>query len=424
MIRKLFLSDRLYIANVGATFMSQLFSALSVLYLTPRLFSALGNEEFALYGVMLNAIVFGGILDLGMNIGMLRRLIHEREKTNSLFSSLLITYALFFVLLCLGTLILQGVFPKIFSGIAPGYVYVLILLIIQNIIAALLDVMIQSSQKIFKAKIIRIVKTIAEFTCIVISLKTGSLERILLIMVVLNFLYIVSLYVYAHYEIQFKLSIADFNFHTVFNHVQYSFWYFLTTLSGVLVFNSQVFILNQFAGPALLAEFVVFTRFFEIIRTSVSNFTVVLFPTIVTQERDHDRKKLLSMFMSAFSRTTIILVVIFVLLFIFGKDVFVFWTKNTFIFDSKLFILFLVFTILILFDNVSALFLSALKLNKITTVVSLVQGILVLLFTALTVTSYGLVGVVLSSILALCMTSLLFNPIYLINQLKSNSAEQ
>lgn len=423
MIRKLFLSDRLYIANVGATFMSQLFSALSVLFLTPKLFSALGQEDFAIYGVILNAIVFGGIMDLGMNIGMLRRLIHEREKTNALFSSLFITYALFFLLLCLVTLILQGVFPKIFSGIAPGYVYVLILLIIQNIIAALLDVMIQSSQKIFKAKIIRIVKTIAEFTCILMSLKAASLERILLIMVVLNFLYIISLYVYAFYEIHFKLSRADFNLQTVISHVQYSFWYFLTTLSGVLVFNSQVFILNQFAGPALLAEFVVFTRFFEIIRTSVSNFTVVLFPTIVTQERDHDRRKLLSLFTSAFTRTAIILSIIFVILFVFGKDVFIFWTKKQVHFNSKLFILFLVFTILILLDNVSALFLSALKMNKLTTVVSLVQGVLVLLLTALTVSHYGLVGVVLSSIVALCLTSLLFNPLYLINQLKSKASE-
>lgn len=423
MIRKLFLSDRLYIANVGATFMSQLFSALSLLFLTPRLLSALGHEEFALYGVILNAIVFGGIMDLGMNIGMLRRLIHERETSKALFSSLFITYVLFFLLLCLVTLILQAVFPKIFSGIAPGYVYILILIIIQNIIAALLDVMIQSSQKIFKTKIIRIIKTILEFTCILMSLSSGSLERILFIMVVLNFLYIFSLYVYAYHEIHFKLSMADFNFQTVFSHVQYSFWYFLTSLSGVLVFNSQVFILNQFAGPALLAEFVVFTRFFEVIRTSVSNFTVVLFPTIVTQERDHDKKKILSLFISAFSRTTIILSIIFVGLFIFGEDLFVFWTKNKFSFDSKLFVLFLVFTILILFDNVSALFLSALKMNRLTTVVSLVQGVLVLLLTALTVTSYGLIGVVLSSILALCMTSLLFNPVYLINQLKSKKAE-
>ena len=134
--------------------MSQLFSALSVLFLTTKLLSALGNEQFALYGLILNAVVFGGIMDLGMNMGMLRRMIHEKEKTNTLFTSLLVTYLAFFVLLCLFALVVQAVFPAIFSGMSPSHVYVLILLIIQNIIAALLDVMIQSSQKIFKAKIV------------------------------------------------------------------------------------------------------------------------------------------------------------------------------------------------------------------------------------------------------------------------------
>jgi O-antigen/teichoic acid export membrane protein len=201
--------------------------------------------------------------------------------------------------------------------------------------------------------------------------------------------------------------------------VQYSFWYFLTTLSGVLVFNSQVFIIDRFSSPALLAQFIVFTRFFDIIRTSVSNFTVVLFPAIVTNERDESKAKLLSMFKSAMFRTAIILMMLFGILFILGEDIFSFWTKGHVIFDDRLFYFFLLYIMLILVDNVSALFLSALKLNRLTTIVSIIQGLLVLVFTTLTVGQYGLIGVVLSSILALCMTSLLFNPIYLVRRLKS-----
>ncbi len=403
--------------------MSQLFSALSVLLLTPKLLGALGNEQFALYGLILNAVVFGGIMDLGMNIGMLRRMIHEKEKTNTLFTSLLVTYLAFFVLLCLFAVLVQAVFPAIFSGMSPGHVYVLILLIIQNIIAALLDVMIQSSQKIFKAKIIRIIKTIVEFASILYSLGSGSLNTILMIMVLVNFLYIAALFVYARYEVGFNLKLEEFSIETIASHVQYSFWYFLTTLSGVLVFNSQVFIIDRFSSPALLAQFIVFTRFFDIIRTSVSNFTVVLFPAIVTNERDESKSKLLSMFKSAMFRTAIILSLLFILLFVLGEDIFSFWTKGHFIFDNKLFYFFLVYFMLILVDNVSALFLSALKLNRLTTVVSIIQGLLVLVLTTLTVGQYGLVGVVLSSILALCMTSLLFNPVYLVRRLKSNSIE-
>jgi O-antigen/teichoic acid export membrane protein len=163
----------------------------------------------------------------------------------------------------------------------------------------------------------------------------------------------------------------------------------------------------------------VFTRFFDIIRTSVSNFTVVLFPAIVTNERDESKAKLLSMFKSAMFRTAIILMMLFGILFILGEDIFSFWTKGHVIFDDRLFYFFLLYIMLILVDNVSALFLSALKLNRLTTIVSIIQGLLVLVFTTLTVGQYGLIGVVLSSILALCMTSLLFNPIYLVRRLKS-----
>ena len=401
--------------------MSQLFSALSVLFLTTKLLSALGDEQFALYGLILNAVVFGGIMDLGMNLGMLRRMIHEKEKTNTLFTSLLVTYLAFFVLLCLFALVVQAVFPAVFSGMSPVHVYMLILLIIQNIVAALLDVIIQSSQKIFMAKIIRIVKIVVEFVCILYSLQSGSLNTILLIMVLLNFLYIIALFVYARYEVGFNLRLKDFSIETIASHAQYSFWYFLTTLSGVLVFNSQVFIIDRFSSPAMLAQFIVFTRFFDIIRTSISNFTVVLFPAIVINERDESKAKLLSMFQSAIFRIAIILAVLFVVLFVLGEDIFSMWTKSHFVFDDKLFYFFLLYIILILVDNVSALFLSALKLNRLTTIVSIIQGLLVLVLTTLTVGQYGLIGVVLSSILALCMTSLFFNPIYLVKKLKSKA---
>lgn len=111
--------------------------------------------------------------------------------------------------------------------------------------------------------------------------------------------------------------------------------------------------------------------------------------------------------------------ILFGVLFTLGEDIFSFWTKGHFIFDSRLFYFFLLYIILILIDNVSALFLSALKLNRLTTIVSIIQGLLVLVLTTLTVGQYGLIGVVLSSILALCMTSLFFNPIYLVRKLKS-----
>jgi O-antigen/teichoic acid export membrane protein len=418
MIQKLFLSDKRYLANVVASFLSQAVSALSVLFLTPLLLQSLGNEEFAVYGLVLNAIVWGGIMDLGMNMGMLRRLIHEKERTTALFSSLSIFYAALFFLLTIAATILHIVFPSIFGEVKMVAIVATILLMLQNVFATMLDVMIQTSQKIFKAKIIRIIKTITEFLLIYVSLKEPSLEYILFIMVFVNFMYIIFLYLYAKKEIDFHFDTKEFKFSVITDHLHYSLWYFLTTLSVVLVFNSQVFIMDKLSGAAALAQFIVFMRFFEIIRTSVSNFTVVLFPTIVTQEKAQDAKSLLQLLRSAYIRSGILLLLLFVFLYFTGEFIFRWWTKNRVEFDPQLFLLFLVFTTLILIDNVAAIFLSALKLNRLPTIISLVQGLLSLVLTYFSLKEYGLFGVLVSSLAALILTNLIFNPFYLIKKLK------
>ena len=95
------------------------------------------------------------------------------------------------------------------------------------------------------------------------------------------------------------------------------------------------------------------------------------------------------------------------------------WIKGKISFDARFFYLFLGFTSLILIDNVSALFLSALKLNKLPTIVSLLQGLLGLGLTWILVGRYGLNGALIASTIALVFTSLFFNPLYLIKQLRA-----
>ena len=258
-----------------------------------------------------------------------------------------------------------------------------------------------------------------EFACIYFTLEHGALDRILLIMVLVNFLYMFFLFGYARKAVAFRFDLQAFEWRVLRDHLQYSFWYFLTTFSGVLVFNSQVFLVDRLAGATLLAQYIVLLRFFEIIRTSVSNFTVVLFPSIVVQEKERNSQQLLQLLGSAFRRTGLLLSVLFVVLYTGGEWLLMWWTKSHFSFDSNLFLLMLVFTILILIDNVSALFLSALKLNRLPTIISLFQGALALLLTAFSVGSYGLIGAVASSLLALVLTNLFFNPIYLFRKINA-----
>lgn len=417
--RKIFQLDGLYVANVSATFLSQFFSALSVLVLTPKLLTALGPTQFSLYGIILNAIVVGAILDFGMNLGLLRRFILEKEKTSALFSSVLLAYVFIVIIAAALLFLLNSFFPALLQGLSPLYLFILAILIFQTIVANLLDVMIQSSQKIFKAKLIRLVKVILEMSLILYFLSYGSLQWVLGIMLLVNTMYIVALYWYAGKAVQFSFEVKLSKWVLVKEHLIYSSWYFLTALSAVLVLNSQVFLLNKLVGAVLLAQFLVFARFFEIIRLAVSNFTVVLFPSIVSKEAEQNAKQLLNLFFVAIGRVVLVLIAIAGILYFIGEPLFTWWIKGKISFDARFFYLFLGFTSLILIDNVSALFLSALKLNKLPTIVSLLQGLLGLGLTWILVGRYGLNGALIASTIALVFTSLFFNPLYLIKQLRA-----
>ena len=87
-----------YVSNLGATFLSQSVSAISILLLTPVLVEKLGKENFGLYGVLLNIVVFSSIFDFGLIIGLLRRLIHNKKESLALINSL---FFFFFISLCI-----------------------------------------------------------------------------------------------------------------------------------------------------------------------------------------------------------------------------------------------------------------------------------------------------------------------------------
>ncbi|MFX6334807.1 hypothetical protein ABTF54_19280, partial [Acinetobacter baumannii] len=51
-----------------------------------------GIKNFALYGIVINLVNTAVVFDFGLNIGLLRKLILNKENSSSLISSVLIFY--------------------------------------------------------------------------------------------------------------------------------------------------------------------------------------------------------------------------------------------------------------------------------------------------------------------------------------------
>jgi Na+-driven multidrug efflux pump len=110
--------------------------------------------------------------------------------------------------------------------------------------------------------------------------------------------------------------------------------------------------------------------------------------------------------------------------FLLVKPYFLQWSKFNDTEIANLFIIFGLFIFVIAIDNVSSTFLSALKFNRMPTIVSIGQGIIGLTIGYFFLPVYGVAGVAMASIIALSCTSLLFNPAYLLFKIRGQLANR
>ena len=413
-IKTTILNNKRYLLNVGTTFFSQFANAVTLIILTPLLSSYLGLSNFGTYGVIINVIAFSVILDFGLNIGLVRSFIHQSSNLKELSNSIFIFFtSLIFLLFPIFLIFYFNYFQNTnlelfqIAGLTT-------FIVVQNIIAGYFDALIQAQNKIYVSKIIRASKLLFELIIILIFIKTIQLIGLLIIMLIVNVAYLLSLYLYLKKSIDYKISYKNFRLPILLAHFKYSFWYFVSSFATVLVFNTQVLILNYYNGPIIAAKYLVVVRFFDIIRIAATNFTQVLFPKIIQIEYLGDWKLLKQMLFSVYKKTSILIILIILFLYFFGFQLFVYWSRLNDPSLSLLFNLYLIFTALIIFDNVSVIFLSALKLNKIPTLVSIGQGLLGILLSILLLYYIGYIGILVGFLISFILTNLFFNPYYLL----------
>lgn len=407
-----------YWINLLFTFMSQAFSAVSIIALTPILIANLGNILFGYYGILLNLILFCAIFDFGLNIGLLRRLIHEKEKAAELISTCFIFFLLIFPITwgLLFGLMQQRWILSANESINSNHLWIaglLALWITLNMLALLFDIVLQSLNKIFIGKLIRIVKIIIEFGCVWWASFYQSLLLLIGVLVLVNLLYVVAMYLLAKKVFVFKIHFPTNFFCIIRMHFSYSSWYALSALAGVLVYNAQTLLMGSQLNALSITKFLVITRFYEVIRAGLANFTVILFPTITMMEAKDNWEALFKKFSKVFLRVLALVLFTTMIMFTIGENIFSIWSGFADTESLNVFRLYTIFIMCLVMEHVAIVFLAALKLNRLSTMVSILQGFIGLFLSYWLMQRFGLIGALWGSLIALLTTSFIFNPTYL-----------
>ncbi len=409
-----------YISNLAVSFLSQGCTALSIIIITPILLNALGSDRFSSYGIILNVIAFSAIFDFGLSIGLLRKIVHSPGEAREAINSILVFYCFLFIIS------IPAYFAVYISGI--GHVEQAVLpiaivtgtIVIQNILAIFFDAIIQSTNKIYLGRSIKIIKTVLEFFALWYTTKFASVLFLLLATTAINFLYISIMFFFAKKSFDFEISIKTFSISAVFDNIKYSFWYFQHTFASVLVYNAQIILLGNIADKISVTKYLLVIRFYDVIRLGLANFTIIMFPSLLRLQADENWIYLKDLFIKLTVRVSIMVIIVFCVILAFGKPFFYKWSQFNDIEISGLFVWYSVFVALLLIEHVPTVFLSALKYNRAPAIVGIVQGICGLLFTYLLVPYFGIKGAVIGSLAAFLLTNCFYNPVYLLSKINGH----
>ena len=278
--------NRVYLINLAATFSSQAATAIAIILLTPLLLTQLGETGFSLYGVVLNLIVVASVFDFSLNTTLVRRLILHPDKANESINAVFNFFLL--VLFCS--------IPLYYFSFVLGAVHItekklimallVALIVAQNMLAVLFESVMQSVNQWKHAKLIRVLRTLIETVLLYWISGMGKIEYLFYVTGGVNLIYITALALIAKKHVNFRLGIGKLNFSLLLAHLKDSFWYFQNSIASVITFNFQIIMMSHLLTAGQMTIYLLVFRFFEIVRTGLTNFAMLLFPSITQKQKE------------------------------------------------------------------------------------------------------------------------------------------
>lgn len=298
------------------------------------------------------------------------------------------------------------------------YAALLSLILLLTLLSSMFDIVIQSVNKIYLARKIRMVKLIIEAILIFSFAYFWGLLGVFIAYILSNIIYVLLLSYYANRERPFIISTSYWQIPVLLNHVQYSTWYFIAAVAQVLVFNAQAVLLGTLMSASVLAHYILVTRFYDLAKMALSNFTMILFPSIAQLEVQQDWATIQSQLKKVTIRMMLLCVAAAIVFFTIGKWIFIQWSQLNQSTILPVFIGYGILLLLLVLEHIPIVFLTALKWNKLPSIVSVLQGVLGLILSYFFIPIFGTLGIIYAGVLALLGTSFWFSYWYLIREIR------
>nr|WP_321297254.1 oligosaccharide flippase family protein [uncultured Sphaerochaeta sp.] len=330
--------------NAATNYFRFFFTMVVSFWLIPFIINNLGAEAYGLWNLSFSIIGFFSLLDFGFGLGVVKwtgetSATGEIDYRNHMLSTIFYVY----VSIAVGGMLLLGIFsffyPTLFSidsGVAPEAVAVLLILGIRSLVIqiplSLFKGALFGQQEIHLTNIIQILGTMIYALTVWIALSMGKGIVWLASMNCLAFLIENLAYVYFAYRNVKGLRLSpklvrkkDFR-----EAMGFSIYSFLTTIAGLVLFQTDAIIIQLFFGLELVGFYAVAIKVTEYAFLLTKQLVNVLTPLIseLKAKQETDTIRYLLIDLSKYIMATGFLIAGSV--YVFGEDLLVLWVGESY----------------------------------------------------------------------------------------------
>ena len=422
-----------YFKNLLSSYLPYIAQIVITIFLTPLMLKVFGQEKYGVYVLLNTFVAYFTLSNIGLPQTLIRLLIQEKEKNNiqkinQMISStffyyiiailflFLINILIFYIdLFNINNLILNTNNKDLLQSFSIGMLLVSLLFGIK-LVSEIFDSIIVSTNKIYVAQVVKLINIIFLGISTFLALDIyASIESVLLFNAVVSLLILIILLFQAKKVVSFEINFKNTNLHIFKEMLPSSFWYFLSGIGVILIFQTDSIVISSVIGLSSVAIYSLMFKFSDIFRQILSNIVNIMFSDISRLYAKEEFKLITKKHNEILLITIAMSIVVSIFLYFIGYQLFQFWIGKENSGTINLFLFFIIYMALFSINQVSGLFLGAMNKHRNGVIVGFIQAVLNLILSISFLYIYQDVKwVIISTIISLVLTNLWYSPYYFI----------
>jgi O-antigen/teichoic acid export membrane protein len=410
-----FFTNVRYVRHLGGGYLLMFVNYAIFFFLTPLMLNKLGQEQYSIWLLLSNVILFFSLSNFGLSstFGIeLPKVQNDKWETDRLLNTLLFSLLGISALSSLVFIVFNFNIDIIFKSDAR-YVYLIqitflffFLAFLVSFIGSLFDTILVATGNLATKNRIDIARVI----CIGISsILLVIFNQSIVSIAFSNFFFTTIFFFVTFYSckkiIKYKVDYKMFDWRLFKKILSPSWHYFLAGIAGMIVFYSDNLLISKLKGVEFVGIYAITYRLSDVCLKIIQKISYTKYPKIIALSTTKKYPEILKLHNKLFLLNILVTAPVCLGLFFFGKDILILWLGNKHDYNNDIIRVFSIFTFFMVSSQNTGLFISGLGIHKRAAYMGMVEGGVNLALSYILFQYYDLMGIALGTLFAHLLTN-------------------